>query len=167
MMPNLRFQGVLIGAAFGLVFGWMFAEFCTSPGAGLLWGLAYAFLLWMVVSATIAPWVVGNRQASAMLDALAKLMRRTSTAAQRTMLLEQAEMILRVSEESVPESSDRADVRRRYDAVVVRRGAESGIASVREDLLRKADDHGAVTDGAGDALRRICANVAGGTESFH
>jgi hypothetical protein len=61
-------EGAPIGAAFGLVFGWMFAEACTSPGAGLLWGLAYAFLLWMVVSATIVPWIVGNRQASAMLD---------------------------------------------------------------------------------------------------
>jgi uncharacterized membrane protein len=32
-------------------------------------------------------------------------------------LLEQAAMILRASEESVPEEEDRADVRRRYDAV--------------------------------------------------
>jgi uncharacterized membrane protein len=32
-------------------------------------------------------------------------------------LLEQAAMILRASEESVPEEADRADVRRRYDAV--------------------------------------------------
>ncbi len=33
-------------------------------------------------------------------------------------MLKQAEMILRSSEESVPEPGDRADVRRRYDAVV-------------------------------------------------
>ena len=36
---------------------------------------------------------------------------------QRAVLLEQAEMILRASEESVPEAADRGDVRRRYDAV--------------------------------------------------
>ena len=37
---------------------------------------------------------------------------------QRELLLQQAEMILRSSEESVPEQADRADVRRRYDAVL-------------------------------------------------
>ncbi len=52
------------------------------------------------------------------LDALAKVMEYTTTPAQRRVLLEQAEMILRSSEESVPEEADRADVRRRYDAVV-------------------------------------------------
>jgi uncharacterized membrane protein len=51
------------------------------------------------------------------LDAIAKVMARTSTAEQREVLLEQADMILRSSEESVPEAADRADVRRRYDAV--------------------------------------------------
>jgi uncharacterized membrane protein len=51
------------------------------------------------------------------LDAIAKVMAYTSTAEQREVLLEQAEMILRASEESVPEAADRADVRRRYDAL--------------------------------------------------
>ena len=39
-------------------------------------------------------------------------------------LLEQAEMILRSSEESIPEPGDRADVRGRYDAVLA---AASGL----------------------------------------
>ena len=52
------------------------------------------------------------------LDALAKVMEYTTTSDQRRVLLDQAEMILRSSEESVPEPDDRADVRRRYDAVV-------------------------------------------------
>ena len=51
------------------------------------------------------------------LDGLAKVMADTTSAAQREVLLEQAAMILRASEESVPEEADRADVRRRYDAV--------------------------------------------------
>ena len=51
------------------------------------------------------------------LDALAKITAYTTTADQRTCLLEQADMILRSSEESVPEPADRADVRSRYDAV--------------------------------------------------
>jgi uncharacterized membrane protein len=52
------------------------------------------------------------------LDGLAKVMAHTSTAEQRDLLLAQAAMILRASEESVPEVEDRADVSRRYDTVV-------------------------------------------------
>src|SRR5580700_4946504 len=52
------------------------------------------------------------------LDGLAKVMAHTTTQAQRHLLVEQAAMILRSSEESVPEKSDREDVRRRYDAVL-------------------------------------------------
>jgi len=51
------------------------------------------------------------------LEALAKVMARTTSAEQRELLLEQAAMILRSSEESVPEQSDQADVRRHYDAL--------------------------------------------------
>jgi uncharacterized membrane protein len=52
------------------------------------------------------------------LDGLAKVMAYVSSPEQRELLLEQAAMILRVSEESVPEKADREDVRRRYDAVL-------------------------------------------------
>ena len=52
------------------------------------------------------------------LDALEKIMERTTTEAQRAVLLGQADMIERSSQESVPEAADRADVRRRYDAVL-------------------------------------------------
>ena len=52
------------------------------------------------------------------LDGLAKIMTRARTDEQREQLLEQAAMILRLCEESVAEQSDRADVRRRYDAVL-------------------------------------------------
>jgi uncharacterized membrane protein len=51
------------------------------------------------------------------LDGLAKVVSHTTSPEQREVLLEQAAMILRASEESVPEASDRADVRRRYDAM--------------------------------------------------
>ena len=51
------------------------------------------------------------------LDGLAKVMAYTTSASQREVLLKEAQMILRASEESVPEEADRADVRRRYDAV--------------------------------------------------
>jgi uncharacterized membrane protein len=52
------------------------------------------------------------------LDGLAKIMTHTSTPEEREVLIEQAEMIIRACEESVPEAADRADVRRRYDAVL-------------------------------------------------
>jgi uncharacterized membrane protein len=51
------------------------------------------------------------------LDGLAKLMAYTTSAEQRVLVLEQATMILRASDESVPEQADRADVRRRYEDV--------------------------------------------------
>jgi uncharacterized membrane protein len=59
------------------------------------------------------------------LEALAKMMMETSDAGQRRLLLDQAEMIQRASERSVPEASDRADVWRRFEAVLT---AEAGLA---------------------------------------
>jgi len=52
------------------------------------------------------------------LDALVKISEYTTSDEQRTVLLEQAEMIVRSCAESVPEPSDRADVVRRYEAVL-------------------------------------------------
>ncbi len=60
------------------------------------------------------------------LDGLAKVMAHTTTQAQRELLIEQANMILRSCDESVPEKSDREDVRRRYDALL-----SAGAASPR------------------------------------
>jgi len=50
------------------------------------------------------------------LDALARVAHYTTTDAHRAALLEQADMILTSSEESVAAVPDRADVRRRYGA---------------------------------------------------
>jgi uncharacterized membrane protein len=52
------------------------------------------------------------------LEALTKIMDHTTTAEQRELLLDQAAMIYQASEESVPEVSDRSDVRREYDDVL-------------------------------------------------
>jgi uncharacterized membrane protein len=54
-----------------------------------------------------------------MLDALARIMAETTTEGQRRVLLEQAQMINRACERSVPEAGDRADVQRRYEAVLI------------------------------------------------
>jgi uncharacterized membrane protein len=52
------------------------------------------------------------------LEALAKIMDETSEAGQRNVLLDQAAMIDRLCDRTVPEACDRADVRRRYEAVI-------------------------------------------------
>ncbi len=49
------------------------------------------------------------------LDALTKIIDHSTTDEQRELLLNQAAMILRASEESIPEPADRADVRRQYN----------------------------------------------------
>lgn len=41
-------QSILFGMLFGIVFGLFFAKRATNPGAGLIWGLAFALLLWIV-----------------------------------------------------------------------------------------------------------------------
>ena len=51
------------------------------------------------------------------LEGLASVMAHTDSPEHRRLLLDQARMILRASEESVPEEADRADVRRRFDLV--------------------------------------------------
>jgi uncharacterized membrane protein len=60
------------------------------------------------------------------LDGVAKVMAHTHSSAQRAVLVEQAEMILQASEESVPEMADRADVRRHYEFA---RAAEQAAAA--------------------------------------
>jgi len=52
------------------------------------------------------------------LDALTRIMAETTSAGQRRVLLDQAAMIDRACERSVPEAADRADVRRRYEAIL-------------------------------------------------
>jgi uncharacterized membrane protein len=52
------------------------------------------------------------------LEALTKIMDHTTSAGQRELLLEQAAMIQRANEQSVPEPADQADVKREYDEVV-------------------------------------------------
>jgi uncharacterized membrane protein len=65
-----------------------------------------------------------------MLEALARIMAETTSQGQRRVLLEQAAMINRACERSVPEASDRADIQRRYEAILT---MESGMAaSVRD-----------------------------------
>ena len=59
--------GPLLGALYGALFGLLGAERATTPGTGLLWSLAYAFLLWLAIPAGILPVVAGGMPAMGML----------------------------------------------------------------------------------------------------
>jgi uncharacterized membrane protein len=65
------------------------------------------------------------------LDALTKISEHTSRTEEREILLAQAAMILQSSVESVPEPSDRADVRREYDRVIAAAAARADFEPVR------------------------------------
>src|SRR5499425_2777174 len=60
-------QSILCGVLFGTVFGLLFAKRATSPGAGLIWGLAFAVLLWIVFPVGIVPLVAGAAASGSML----------------------------------------------------------------------------------------------------
>ncbi len=59
-LPSSLVGGIVLGALFGLAFGLFFARRATSSGAGLIWGLGAAFLLWLVLPAGILPWLAGS-----------------------------------------------------------------------------------------------------------
>src|SRR5580704_2203205 len=63
------------------------------------------------------------------LEALTSIMTETTGDGQRRVLLEQAAMIDRASERSVPEAADRADIRRRYEAILT---MESRLAATEQ-----------------------------------
>ena len=48
-------QSLSYGCSFGLIFGLSFAKRATSPGAGLIWALAFALLAWIVFPAGLLP----------------------------------------------------------------------------------------------------------------
>src|SRR5450432_2035281 len=60
-------RGVLYGALFGLFFAMFFAKRATSAGAGLIWGLAFALLTWLVFPAGILPLLSRSSASQSML----------------------------------------------------------------------------------------------------
>jgi hypothetical protein len=59
---------ILLGALYGLLFALLAAPRAVSPGSGLLWGLGYAFILWVAIPAGILPVLMGGMPAMGMLD---------------------------------------------------------------------------------------------------
>ena len=60
--------GILIGVLYGFLFALLAASRAVSLGSGLLWGLAYSFLLWITFPAGIVPFMMGRAAAMGMLD---------------------------------------------------------------------------------------------------
>jgi len=52
--------GLVLGALSGVVFALLAHSRATRPGAGLLWGLAFALLLWLAVPAGLVPLLEGG-----------------------------------------------------------------------------------------------------------
>jgi uncharacterized membrane protein YagU involved in acid resistance len=60
--------GVALGGLYGLLFALLAARRAVSPGAGLLWGLGYALLLWLAGPAGLFP-LLDDANPMGMLDA--------------------------------------------------------------------------------------------------
>lgn len=61
-------HGLFLGGVFGLAFGLFFARRASSPGAGLIWGLSSALLLWILLPAGILPILAGSGRSMGMLN---------------------------------------------------------------------------------------------------
>ena len=61
-------QGILLGGIFGLAFSLFFARRATTPGAGLIWGLGGALLLWLVMPTGIGVLLLRSTSSTAMLN---------------------------------------------------------------------------------------------------
>jgi uncharacterized membrane protein YagU involved in acid resistance len=59
--------GVVLGGLYGAIFALLGAPRAVTPGAGLLWGLGYALLLWLAGPAGLFP-LLGEAHAMGMLD---------------------------------------------------------------------------------------------------
>ena len=60
-------HGLLIGAGFGIFFALFLIPWATSPGAGLIWGVSTAFLLWLLVQAAESFFKLSAQSSSLML----------------------------------------------------------------------------------------------------
>jgi len=56
---NPSLAGLLLGGVYGLLFALLASHYVDGPGAGLLWGLGYAFLLWLAFPAGLFPLLRG------------------------------------------------------------------------------------------------------------
>lgn len=67
LLAGSLMQSILCGVLFGAAFALFFAKRSTTSGAGLIWGLAFAVLLWIVFPAGILPLLSGANGSHMML----------------------------------------------------------------------------------------------------
>ena len=99
------------------------------------------------------------------LEALTKIVDQTADSGRRELLLGQAAMVLRASDESVPEPVDRADVQMAYEQVLAAVGSERGLADwPRSDEPRGSLPHPAASSSSsstdGTELHQLGAELA-------
>ena len=58
--------GLLLGCIYGLIFCLVARPRANTPGAGLLWGLAFAMVFWLVGSAAMGPLFASSSPGSTM-----------------------------------------------------------------------------------------------------
>jgi hypothetical protein len=68
IVPGSPVVNILLGSLYGLLFALLAGARAISPGAGLLWGLGYAFILWLAIPAGIVPVLMGGMPSMGMLD---------------------------------------------------------------------------------------------------
>ena len=74
-----------------------------------------------------------------MIDALVYITENTTSSQQRNVLIRQAEMIMRGAEEEVPEPNDVADIRVRYDRLLVTANEiDSEVRTATNDVNRQS-----------------------------
>jgi hypothetical protein len=61
--------GILLGATYGVLFALLAAPRATTPGAGLIWGLGFAFVLWLAVPVGLLSAASDGMHSMGMLDA--------------------------------------------------------------------------------------------------
>ena len=52
--------GMLLGLVYGAIFAVLFGERCSTPGAGLFWGLGFSLFLWLLLPAGLQPFLSGS-----------------------------------------------------------------------------------------------------------
>jgi hypothetical protein len=67
VLPSSLASGIAIGGAFGMLFALLFARRANTAGAGLIWGLAASFLLWLTIPAGSSALIAGHAGSTAML----------------------------------------------------------------------------------------------------
>ena len=68
IVPASLSGNILLGALYGSLFAVLAGARAISPGSGLLWGLGYAFILWIAIPAGILPVLMGGMPAMGMLN---------------------------------------------------------------------------------------------------